>query len=63
MVSRLNVHLHVTLEGGHLPCVGGTQGLESLTEPTCVSMGMLEGAPPLVTTAKGATTTVGGVAA
>ena len=47
---------------GHFATAGGTQGLGSLTEPTCVSVGMVGGAPPLATIAKGGATTVGGAA-
>ena len=63
MVSGLNVRLPVTLEDGHLPTVGGTQGLGSLIEPTCVFVGMLGGASSLVTATKRAVTTVGGATA
>ena len=62
MVSGLNVRLPVTLEDGHLPTVGGTQGLGSLIEPTCVFVGMLGGASSLVTTTKRVVTTVDGAA-
>ena len=62
VVSGLNVRLHVTLEDGHLPTAGKTQGLGSLTEPTCVFVGMLGGASSLVTTTKRVVTTVDGAA-
>ena len=47
---------------GHFAIAGGTQGLGSLTEPTCVSVGMVGGAPPLATLAKGGATTASGAA-
>ena len=47
---------------GHLAIANGTQGLGSLTEPTCVSVEMVGGVPPIAKAAKGVATTVGGTA-
>ena len=47
---------------GHLAIANGTQGLGGLTEPTCVSVEMVGGVPPIAKAAKGVATTVGGVA-